>query len=105
MLQQNLLTVPLNLSKYQSAPYAFSMLEILNDLQRIIAESYITNLTDQDVHNGLIFIENESNTNTYDVIFLGHQEYVTQVEYDNLRRFVANGGTTKYLMEIYFTQK
>ena len=24
--------------------------------------------------------------------FLGHQEYVTQAEYNNLKRFVANGG-------------
>ena len=35
------------------------------------------------VHNG---------TNVYDVIMLEHQEYVTQQEYDNLKRFVANGG-------------
>jgi hypothetical protein len=31
--------------------------------------------------------------NTYDVVVLGHQEYVTQQEYDNLEQFVHNGGT------------
>jgi hypothetical protein len=29
----------------------------------------------------------------YDIIILGHQEYVTQKEYDNLKKFVSDGGT------------
>ena len=29
----------------------------------------------------------------YDILFVFHSEYVTQEEYDNLRRFVFNGGT------------
>jgi hypothetical protein len=29
----------------------------------------------------------------FDILFLGHQEYVTQKEYDNLRKFIAAGGT------------
>lgn len=29
----------------------------------------------------------------YDILVLGHQEYVTQREYDNLKHFVENGGT------------
>ena len=37
----------------------------------------------------LIFLNNGSNK--YEVIILGHQEYVTQREYDNLKRFVSNG--------------
>jgi hypothetical protein len=32
-------------------------------------------------------------SNAYDVLILGHQEYVTQKEYDNIKKFVANGGT------------
>ena len=28
----------------------------------------------------------------YDILILGHQEYVTQKEYDNLKQFVSNGG-------------
>ncbi len=48
-------------------------------------------LTDADVDVGSIFFVN--GTNKYDILILGHQEYVTQQEYDNLKRFVANGGT------------
>jgi hypothetical protein len=57
-------------------------------------------ITDQDVDNSSIFTyKNTSRNNTnqpinrYDVLILGHQEYVTQKEYDNLKHFVANGGT------------
>jgi hypothetical protein len=71
-------------------------------------KSNVTTLADQDVHNGYIFKNedqnrrssrtndynnNNNNSNIYDVIILGHQEYVTQKEYDNLRQFVKNGGT------------
>jgi hypothetical protein len=57
-------------------------------------------ITDEDVNNGSIFTyKNTSGNNTnqpinrFDVLILGHQEYVTQKEYDNLRHFVASGGT------------
>jgi hypothetical protein len=49
-------------------------------------------LTDIDVHNGSIFTEDNKLHNKFDVLILGHQEYVTQEEYYNLKRFVANGG-------------
>ncbi len=51
----------------------------------------VTNLTDADVHEGKIF--HNHGTNAYDVLFLFHQEYVTQTEYNNLKQFVINGGT------------
>jgi glucose/arabinose dehydrogenase/plastocyanin len=51
----------------------------------------ITNITDADVHEGKIFRTNGSNA--YDILFLFHNEYVTQTEYNNLRQFVSNGGT------------
>ena len=51
----------------------------------------VTNLTDADVHEGKIFTEDKKNA--YDVLILFHNEYVTQSEYDNLKRFVINGGT------------
>lgn len=74
---------------------------------RLIKNAYLgltSNLqviTDEDVNNGLIFryknaIGNdtsEPSVNIYDVLILGHQEYVTQKEYDNLKHFVENGGT------------
>ena len=40
--------------------------------------------------------------NAYDVIILGHQEYVTQSEYDNLKHFVANGGTLVIYAEVKY---
>jgi parallel beta-helix repeat protein len=51
----------------------------------------VTTLTDADVHEGKIF--NEDKKNAYDVLILFHNEYATQSEYDNLKRFVINGGT------------
>ena len=59
----------------------------------------ITNITDKDVHDGKIFVQGNNNNaiiskNAYDVLFLFHQEYATQQEYDNLEKFVVqNGGT------------
>ena len=52
----------------------------------------IADITDKEVHEGKIF--DSAGNNAYDVLFLFHQEYVTQQEYDNLKRFaVQNGGT------------
>jgi len=34
----------------------------------------------------------KNGTIKYDAVILGHNEYVTQLEYSNLRQFVANGG-------------
>jgi hypothetical protein len=68
-------------------------------------------LTDQDVDNGSIFeklmynvsaVHGISIRNAYDVIILGHQEYVTQSEYDNLKHFVANGGTLVIYAEVKY---
>src|SRR6187200_1512844 len=78
----------------------------------LTSQSNIALLTIADVDNGIIFKNNNSSSdiginssiggsssssnndfNAYDLVILGHQEYVTQKEYDNLRKFVANGGT------------
>ncbi len=48
-------------------------------------------IDDRDVHDGSIF--KSSGENLYEVLLLLHNEYVTQNEYDNFRRFVSNGGT------------
>jgi hypothetical protein len=60
-------------------------------LKTIFPNSNIHVLTDADADYGSIFFNN--GTNKYEVVILGHQEYETQREYDNLKRFVANGGT------------
>ncbi len=51
---------------------------------------FVTRMTDIDVHQGKIFQTNGSNA--YDVLFLFHNEYATQSEYNNLKQFVSNGG-------------
>jgi parallel beta-helix repeat protein len=53
--------------------------------------SMIANISDTDIHQGKIFQADGSNA--YDILFLFHNEYVTQSEYNNLKRFVSNGGT------------
>ena len=66
--------------------------DIMLHLKWLLPEANIDFLTDQDVHNGSLIIS-QNGTNLYDVILLSHQEYVTQQEYNNLKRFVSNGGT------------
>jgi N,N-dimethylformamidase beta subunit-like protein len=72
-----------------------------------ISDINISNITDKEVNEGLIFTNATNNnyniigsnsshqnkTNAYDILFLFHQEYVTAAEYENLKQFVANGGT------------
>jgi hypothetical protein len=56
------------------------------------SKSNISVLTDADADNvNSLFFTN--GTSKYDILILGHQEYVTQQEYDNLKHFVSNGGT------------
>jgi len=92
---------------------AFTMLSLLKNLKFISPDSNITVLTDADVDNGSIFKNdgNEGsfdiniNSNAYDVIILGHQEYVTQQEYNYLKNFVSNGGTMILLdSNIFYAQ-
>ena len=70
---------------------AFSI-DYLTEHLRDVPKSSISVLTDADADNvnSLFFV---NGTNKYDILILGHQEYVTQQEYDNLKHFVANGGT------------
>ncbi|HZC20977.1 MAG TPA: N,N-dimethylformamidase beta subunit family domain-containing protein, partial [Nitrososphaeraceae archaeon] len=73
-----------------------TMLFLSYHLKKLLPQSTIDSLTDADVDGSSgpsdIFVKNGLD-NKYDVLILGHQEYVTQKEYDNLKRFVANGGT------------
>jgi hypothetical protein len=64
---------------------------ILDHLKWLTPQSNITLLTDADVHDtSSLFMAN--GTIKYDAIILGHNEYVSQLEYSNLRQYVANGG-------------
>lgn len=78
-----------NQTTKSSSSYTFKYLP--EHLKTIFPNSNIHVLTDADADYGSMFFNN--GTNKYDVVILGHQEYETQREYDNLKRFVANGGT------------
>ena len=69
----------------------------------ILPNTDLTYLVDQDIHNGFIFARN--NSNLYDILVVGHSEYVTQQEYNNFKKFVENGGTLIRITEICFLQR
>jgi hypothetical protein len=72
----------------------YAMRYLAKHLELLIPKNNISILTDIDVDGGrAVFMNNKNTTNRYDILVLGHQEYVTQQEYNNLRTFVANGGT------------
>jgi hypothetical protein len=68
-------------------------------IKKIWPDAQVSNITDTDVHKGAIFKMNKSGqeVNAYDILLLGVSEYVTQEEYDNLKKFVSNGGTLMVL--------
>jgi peptidoglycan/xylan/chitin deacetylase (PgdA/CDA1 family) len=69
---------------------------LINTLKPVLSEfPLVSVLKDEDIDRGSIFFTN--GTNLYDVLVLGHEEYVTQKEYDNLKRFVSNGGTIIFI--------
>ncbi len=55
----------------------------------------MTIIGDMDVNDGFIF--RDDGTNAYEALILLHNEYVTQQEYDNLKRYVSNGGRMIFL--------
>lgn len=67
------------------------MISLQRHLQALAPYSLISNLEDADIHNGKILTKDGSNA--YDTLILFHAEYMTQQGYENLRRFVTNGGT------------
>jgi hypothetical protein len=86
--------IPKQLAPLSSS--AFTMVFLSRHLKKLLPQSNIDTLTDADVDGSsgasVIFVKNGLD-NKYNVLILGHQEYVTQKEYNNLKRFVANGGT------------
>jgi hypothetical protein len=59
-------------------------------VKSFVPDSEVSIIRDQDVHNGAL--SSEDGTNTYDVLLLLHNEYVTQEAYDSFKNFVKNGG-------------
>jgi len=71
------------------------------EVSKVLPDSRITKIKDEDVHRGKIFDSNGNNL--YDLIILFHQEYVTGEEYQNFKKFVENGGTIFFSMSNLFT--
>jgi hypothetical protein len=74
---------------YKDEPY-IEYYNLIHDLLKN-NNSTVSNLTDMDVDQGRIFSENGSNV--FDLLIMFHNEYISQPEYDNLKKFVENGGT------------
>ncbi len=70
---------------------ALGLHHLKNYTSSLLPNARLTYLADQDIHNGFIFAQD--NSNLFDILILGHQEYVTQKEYNNLKKFVEHGGT------------
>jgi N,N-dimethylformamidase beta subunit-like, C-terminal len=87
----NLLYSKLSNNQEGAISNVFAMLNMIKNLKWITNNSNITVISDQDVDSNSIF--NKDGSNKYNILILGHQEYVTQQEYDNLKEFVSNGGT------------
>ncbi|MER5175277.1 MAG: N,N-dimethylformamidase beta subunit family domain-containing protein [Candidatus Nitrosocosmicus sp.] len=68
----------------------FAMIHLIKDIKAISNQTQVNVLTDTDVDKGKIF--DNQHLNLFDILILGHQEYLTQKEYDNLKQFVSNGG-------------
>ena len=64
---------------------------ILDRVKQTLPDSVVSVIGDEEINDGFIF--RKDGTNAYDVMVLLHNEYVTQTEYDNLIKFLDNGGT------------
>jgi hypothetical protein len=82
--------------KGPTIPHSVYHRHVEEHIRAFAPEANITKMGDQHVHKGLIF--NQNGSNAYDLLVLFHNEYLSQAEYDNLRRFVENGGTILFSM-------
>jgi hypothetical protein len=71
-------------------------LPFINHIKKDAPNAVVTVMRDEDVNDGHIFYS-DNKTNAYDLLLLFHNEYVTQIEYDNLRQFVKNGGNILFI--------
>jgi N,N-dimethylformamidase beta subunit-like, C-terminal len=75
-------------------PYRIT--KIVPHIKELLPDAEVVILTDGDIHDGQAISNGGggggSDSDGFDILILGHNEYVTQQEYDNLKNFVANGG-------------
>ena len=78
-----------------SDPYHRYLTQLVDVVRRAEPYAILSIIRDEDVHDGYLFTSNRSNA--YDLLFLFHNEYVTQAEYTNLKHFVSNGGAIIFI--------
>ena len=87
-------------------PDRASFAPLVEIVKNFVPDYEVTIITDTDVNDGLIFARDGESVNfeqnAFDVLFLLHNEYVTQQGYDNFRRFVSNGGVLVFLDANFF---
>ena len=91
---------------YFPVPQKF-WLPFIDSVKKVVPNATVTVMRDEDVHDGHMFYPDKNTKtypdgkamtkNAYDILFLSHNEYVTQQEYDNLKQFVKNGGTIVFI--------
>lgn len=64
------------------------MLYLSKNIKSLLLKSNTVILTDVEVDGGNIFTA-KNKSKKYDILVIGHQEYVTQQEYDNLKSIVS----------------
>lgn len=64
---------------------------IIDRVKQTVPDSIVSVIGDEEINDGLIF--RNAGVNAYDLLVMLHVEYVTQTEYDNLIKFLNNGGS------------
>ena len=84
-----------------SNPFAIS---VYNELKKYASEKdIVTIINDEDIHQGRIF--DSQGQNGFDALFFTGQEYITQKYYDNLKKFVKDGGFAIFLNSDVFNSE
>jgi hypothetical protein len=88
----NLLTSKVTSRKTDSSSSTRGMHYLFENIRALVPKSKMDMLTDANVDAGTIFTA-KNGLNKYDILVIGHQEYVTRREYHNLKHLVSSGGT------------
>jgi len=64
---------------------------VIDKVKQSVPDSIVSVIGDEEINDGLIF--RKDGANAYDLLVMLHDEYVTQTEYDNLIKFLKNGGS------------
>ena len=96
----DLLTAHLNNSEVFCCKEKTAMNVLSEQIKYALPNATITYLIDEDIHEGRIFSNNHANT--FDILIVFKDEYLTQQMYDNYKQFVSQGGTIIFLNGNFF---